>query len=311
MRGRRLGGMVIRTGIIGFSEGNGHPFSFSAFLNGYDEARFGDAGWPVILNYLRLQGPERFGIDNARVTHAWTQDVDITRKLCAACRIDTVCKDWSEMFGQIDALIVARDDWESHFQIAMPFLKKGIPVFVDKPLTLDLAELEAFLPYLANGQLMSCAGLRYAAELDPMRLTAPATGPFRLLSGTVLNRLDRYGIHLIEAVASLGEDYSRAVSVTRLEAPYEAYQIQFANGVPFHLNCLGDVGKTFHMSVFGTTAHSHFDLHDNFSAFRRTLEAFFDMVRSKQPAIDPAVTEHTIRLIIAAGRLAPGETARL
>lgn len=303
--------MVIRTGIIGFSEGNGHPFSFSAILNGYDEARFGEAGWPVILNYLRLQGPERFGIGDVRVTHAWTQDAEITRKLCAACRIDTACEDWSEMFGQIDALIVARDDWESHFQIAMPFLQRGIPVFVDKPLTLDSAQLDAFVPYLAAGKLMSCAGLRYAAELDPMRAPSPATGAFRLLSGTVLNRLDKYGIHLIEAVASLGGDFARAVSVTRLEAPHEAYQIQFANGVPFQLNCLGNVGKTFHLSLFGATTHAHFDLHDNFSAFRRTLEAFYSMVRSELPAIDPAVTEHTIRLIIAAERLVPGETAKL
>lgn len=303
--------MVIRTGIIGFSEGNGHPFSFSAIINGYDEEHFAEAGWPVILNYLRLQAPERFGIDNVRVTHAWSQDMAMARKLCAACRIDNACEDWSEMLDQVDALIIARDDWESHFKIAMPFLKKGISVFVDKPLTLDSAELDAFVPYLAKGQLMSCAGLRYAAELDPVRATNPATGPFKLLSGTVLNHLDKYGIHMIEAVASLGGSFTRADSVTRLEAPHEAYHIQFANGVPFQLNCLGDVGKTFHISVFGTAGHAHFDLHDNFSAFRRTLKAFFTMVRTKQPVIDPAVTEHTIRLIIAACLLAPGETARL
>lgn len=303
--------MVIRTGIIGFSDGNGHPFSFSAILNGYDEERFAGAGWPVILNYLRLQGPERFGIESVRVTHAWTQDMAITRNLCAACHIDNACENWSEMLDQVDALIIARDDWESHFSLAMPFLKRGIPVFVDKPLTLNEAELDAFVPYLVNGQLMSCAGLRHAAELDSIRVPEPSTGPFKLLSGTVLNHLDKYGIHMIEAVASLGDAFTKAVSVTRLEAPHESYQIQFANGVPFQLNCLGAVGKTFHVSVFGSAGHAHFDLHDNFSAFRRTLEAFFGMVRTKQPAIDPAVTEHTIRLIIAAGRLAPGETVRL
>ena len=28
----------VRVGMIGLSEGNGHPFSFSAILNGYDDA---------------------------------------------------------------------------------------------------------------------------------------------------------------------------------------------------------------------------------------------------------------------------------
>lgn len=303
--------MVIRTGMIGFSEGNGHPFSFSAIVNGYDDARFAEAGWPVILDYLRKQPAGRFGIGDAKVTHAWTQDPATTGRLCAACRIDTACADTSEMLGAIDALIVARDDWASHAQLALPFLRSGIPVFIDKPLTLDSAELTSFMPFLENGLLMSCSGLRYAGELDPMRVPEPDTGPIRLISGTVLNGLDKYGIHLIEAVASLGSAYARPIAITRLVAPHASYLLHFDNGVPFHLDCLGNVGKTFHLSVFGERSHRHFDLHDNFSAFRGTLEKFFTMVRTSVPAIDPHETAHVMRLLMAAGSLSPGESTRL
>lgn len=300
--------MVIRTGIIGFSEGNGHPFSFSAIVNGYDEVAFTEAGWPVILDYLRRQPADRFGFGDARVTHAWTQDAELTPRLCAATRIEHACTEVSEMHGEVDALIVARDDWESHAELAMPFLRSGIPVFVDKPLTLEAAQLAAFVPYLESGKLMSCSGLRYAAEIDPLRLPEPAIGAIRLVAGTVLNGPEKYGIHLIEAVASLGRTFARPVAITRLEAPHDSFLLHFDNGVPFRLDCLGNVGKTFHLSFFGDHGHCHFDLHDNFGAFRRTLEHFFAMVRTGVPAIDPVETVRIMRLLTVAATLEPGRT---
>ena len=117
---------MIRTGILGYSDGNGHPFSFSAIVNGYDDEGFAAAGWPVIHNYLKAQGRDRFGIGDARVTCAWTQDPELTARLCAACRIDTACATPQDMIGKVDAVIVARDDWETHAQLAMPFLDAGL-----------------------------------------------------------------------------------------------------------------------------------------------------------------------------------------
>jgi hypothetical protein len=264
----------------------------------------------VILDYLRRQPVNQFGIGDAHVTHVWTQDLAVSEKLCVACHIENVCVDVSEMFGAIDALIIARDDWESHAELAMPFLLSGIPVFVDKPLTLDASELAAFEPYLESGKLMSCSGLRYAVEIDPLRFQEIAVGAIRLITGTVLNSLEKYGIHLIEAVASLGGVLARPVSITRLDAPHDSFVLRLENGTPFHLDCLGSVGKTFHLSMFGDRNHCHFDLHDNFRAFRRTLENFFAMVQSGRPSIDPTETVRIMRLISLARALVPGETAQ-
>lgn len=301
---------MIRTGMMGMSEGNGHPFSFSAIINGYDEECFSAAGWPVILNYLKQQPADRFGLGDAQVTHAWTQDPATTRKLCDACRIGVACREPLDMLGAIDALIIARDDWESHAELALPFLRSGAAVFIDKPLTLDASQLDAFLPYLHSGKLMSCSGLRYAAELDAMRAADPATGAIKLISGAVLNGVEKYGIHLIEAVASLGPQFARPVSLTRLPASHASFVLTLGGGVAFHLDCLGAVGKTFHLSFFGEKGHQHFDLHDNFSAFRRTLECFFEMVRTGKPAIEPMETVGFMRLLAAAQKLEPGATVR-
>ena len=305
--------MVKRVGTIGLSEGNGHPFSFSAIINGFDDEGFAEAGWPVIHRYLQAQPPENFGFDGFRVTHAWTQDAALTAKLCRACRIEHAAATVEEMAAEVDAVLIARDDWETHYGLARPFLEAGKYVFVDKPLTLDAKELDRLTPYLESGRLMSTSGLRYARELDPLRDGGlqEQLGRLKLIQGAVLNGLDKYGIHLIEAVAQLGNGSERPQAITRLKAEHESFVLEYACGTQFTLNCLGAVGKTFHLSFFGEKGHAHFDLHDNFTAFRRTVGSFFEMIRSGRPSIAPSETLRVMDLIMRGRRLKPGQTAEI
>lgn len=297
---------MIRVGIIGLSEGNGHPFSFSAIVNGYDRAAFALSGWPGILQYLDRQPTEAFGFSGVEVTHAWTQDAEVTAKLCAATRIAYPVADWRVMLGQVDALIIGRDDWRTHIEFAKPFLDAGVAVFIDKPLTLDSCELDYFQPHLAAGRLMSTAGLRYARELDVLRNGTVSVGKVRHVAATVLNDMERYGVHMLDALAGLG--LAPVGAVTRLAARHESFALNLTDGVQVSLNCLGPVAKTFHISVFGESGHAHFDLHDNFSAFRRTLEAFFGMVATGTPPIAPQQVIDTMHLISAVRYLEPGKT---
>jgi predicted dehydrogenase len=306
-----VGGVVMKVGVIGFSEGNGHPFSFSAIVNGYDPMAFADAGWPVIDAYLRQQHAADFGFGDARITHAWTQDAALTARLSKACNIATASASVAELVEAVDAVIIARDDWQSHWELAAPALERGLPVFVDKPLTLDKAELGRFRPYLESGRLMSCSGLRYAPELDALRAGTlqPELGEVRLISATVLNDLAKYGIHMIEAVVGLGLIEVAPVRLERLAGPFESVRFIPETGPVLEVNCLGAVGRTFRLSVFGTKGHAHFDLHSNFASFRRCLFEFFAMVRSGKPSIPPEETLRIIDWIRTARELTPGETA--
>lgn len=301
--------MVIRVGMFGLSEGNGHPFSFSAIINGYDAVAFERAGWPVILNYLRQQPETSFGFPGVQVTHAWTQDKSVTAKLCAACRIEHAVEKPEDMLGKVDALIIARDDWELHAKLARPFLEAGVPVFIDKPLSLDADEVAWFRGYLERGLLMSTSGLRYARELDELRSAMETLGRPRLICATVLNGIEKYGIHMLDAVDGLG--LPPPVSITRLEAPYEAFHLTLADGCSMLLSCLGNVGRTFHLSIFCERGHAHVDLHDNFSAFRCTLGTFVDMLKTRKPPIDPARVVDTMHLIRAALSMPAAQAAQV
>ena len=51
---------MIKIGIIGFSKNNGHPYSFSAIINGYSKHHFKKIGYKFILEYLNKQPKRNF-----------------------------------------------------------------------------------------------------------------------------------------------------------------------------------------------------------------------------------------------------------
>lgn len=291
----------VRVGVIGLSEGNGHPYSFSAIVNGYDDAALADSGWPGIYDYVRRRDASEFGIGELQVTHAWTQDGAVTEKLCRACLIPNAVLQPEEMLGQVDAVIIARDDYETHLGLARPFLEAGLPVFVDKPLSLDLAELEFFRPYLETGRLMSCSGMRYARELDQVRASIAESGPLSLVRGTIVLSWEKYGIHLIDAVFNVVS--ARPVSVIALEAPHASMAATLDDGALLQIDALGDVARTFRVDIWSQKEAWTCEITDNFSMFRRMLWHFAEMIRTGRPAVPARDTLDAMRLLIA-GRIA-------
>jgi predicted dehydrogenase len=291
----------LRLGILGLSEGNGHPFSFSAILNGFDEAGMADAGWPVIHGYLKAKDPSEFGIPGTRVTHAWTQDAALTARLCRASRVAHAVDRPEAMIGQVDAIIIARDDYATHMTMARPFLEAGLPVFVDKPLSVDPTELKWFRPYLESGKLMSCAAMRYATELDAPRADLAAYGKLKLIRGTILNDWERYGVHVLDGVFGAVPLEPVTVHATA-SGDHTSVTVTTREGVVLTLDALGEASRTFLFDFHGTKLRTSHSVENNFGMFKRTLSHFVEMVRTGRPSLVPAETLKVLRTLIAARR---------
>ena len=294
-------------GILGVSPGNGHPFSFSAIVNGYDPERFSQAGWPVIQDYLNARDKTDFGFPGVTVSHAWTQDPKITAKLCHACQIPHAVERPEDMIGNVEGVLLARDDAECHWALANPFIEAGIPIFVDKPLALRQNELEAFWPHLCDGRVMSCSGLRFATELDTLTSELPTIGRLRLVRGSTLNDWARYGVHLLDA--ALRTTQLVPTTILRLPVSHDSLFIETTDDIPIQIDALGDVSRLFDLEVIGEHGRSSVDLLDNFSAFKKTIEVFLDMVRSRRPVIPAVDTWRSVSTIIAGQKAIPGGVA--
>lgn len=300
--------MVIRIGMIGISEANGHPFSFSAIMNGFDSEYMQKAGWKVIDDYLKKRKPSEFGIKKAKVTHVWTQDEKVSELLSKACHIPHVTKNIDELYDQVDAVIIARDDYETHFSIAMPFLQKNIPVFIDKPLTLSIDELKVFQPFLKKGLLMSCSGMMFAKELDEWRKDHWQYGKIKLVRGAVVNDWEKYGVHMLDAIIPNLDTTPIAIEST--DCNHSSFTITMSDQSIVQIDALGNVPKVFQVDIFGTKKVSSIQIDDNFTMFKRMLTKFIDMVETRTPLIDLEVTI-TVNQILIAGRRAKQEKRKV
>lgn len=289
-------------GVIGVSEGNGHPYSFASIVNGYDDAGFLDSGWAVIHDYLREKDDSEFGFEGVSVTHAWTQDDAETARLCDAAQIPNAVADREALVDAVDAVLLARDDYETHVDMALPFLERGVPTFVDKPLAVDPDDVAELRPYLEDGRLMSCSGMYFARELDGPRANLADYGDLALVDGTVLNRWTKYGVHLLDAIFGTLDAHVRPETVRATDDAAQAVTISTTAETTVQITTIGDAPVTFDVSLYGTERVTRHRLRDNFRAFRRTLWHFFEQVRTGEPQIPPAHTIDVLRTIVAGRR---------
>ena len=288
----------IKLGIIGINEGNGHPFSFSAIINGFDDEGMKSSGWDVIYDYLKIRDASEFGFDNVQVTHAWTQDPEQTKKIAKASKIPNIVVDVKDMLDEVDGVLIARDDYETHYPLAKTFLEKGKFVFIDKPLSLEIEELRFFRKYLEDGKLMSCAGARYARELDEIRGNIDSFGDMKLIRGTVINSMEKYGIHMLDGI--FGVTGFQVKSVSCFDAKHTSMMIKNTDNSLIYIDALGKSSKTLQFDFWSDEQRFHAETNDNFSMFRRLLADFIKMIRTKKPTVDPELVINTMKVLIAA-----------
>jgi hypothetical protein len=300
----------LRLAMLGMIDGNGHPWSWSAIVNGYDREKMAACPYPVIPVYMNARPAGSVGIPGARVTHLWTDRPNEAPPVAAAALIPNIVTRPQDVIGQVDAVFIATDDGFDHVERARPFVEAGLPVFVDKPLALTVADLRTFIGWRKQGaRIFSSSGLRYAPELDPLRANPVQFGALRWISAVSCKTWERYGIHLLEPVfCLLGPGF---VSVRLESSPgFEIAHLVHADGVEVTLPVIKDGGATFGtMHLCGTAGQTHFKFSDTYTGFRRQLVSFIDAVRS---GVEPYPFAETVELmsVLIAGIVSKQEGGR-
>lgn len=299
---------VIRLGVIGASEGNGHPYSWSAICNGYDFSAMEMCGFPAIPRYLELQDWPDAGLRDVAVTHVWTQDPEMSRHIAAAALIPHVLDDFRDMIGLVDGVLLARDDAEKHAEFAMPFLKAGLPIYIDKPFATKVADARRLIDaQLRPGQIFSCSALRYARELSLSEEDTRAVGRIRHIQAITPKDWERYAVHAIEPAILLSPDRGQIISAERIGIGCASLlQARFSNGVELTVQALGASAAPIAIRVIGEASWRDLVFHDAFSAFKASLADFVSSIRSTCELIAPEFMLEVVSLIEAGGKEAGG-----
>lgn len=289
---------MIKIGIIGYNEGNGHPYSFSAIINGYDKEKMEKSRYPVIYNYLIQREPDEFGIADFKVTHIWTPFKDISEEIAGCTYIEHVVDRYEDFIGQVDAVIIARDDVGSHYEIARFFLDRGLFVLVDKPLSVQENEITYYRPFLEKARLMSCSGLRYKPEIETCfnRRLMPEDICF-INAYSVLDWY-KYGIHVLEAVTPLLGNHITEIRHLNDETNY-LVKISYSGDKYLLVQINKKYGWGIKADIFTKEGFFQVNFNDNFTCFKRMLQEFHQMIQSGTPSIPAEETISILHAIMA------------
>ncbi|MDC3387104.1 Gfo/Idh/MocA family oxidoreductase [Schleiferiaceae bacterium] len=294
----------LKLGVIGISEGNGHPYSWSAIFNGFDKEIMGNCPFPVIPEYLSKERfPEDYLNHLAEVTHIWTQDRDLSYHVAKAARIQTVCNSLSDMVGNVDAVLLARDDAENHYKYAKPFLEAGIPTYIDKPFALNIRDANRLWNLAkTEEQIFTCSALQFAHEFQLSKIDCEKIGEVKAIWATVPKSWEKYAVHIIEPVLKLLPKRGDLMDVRKLPIgsnELRGVQVRWSSGIIAQFQTGGNLPLPLCINVQGTNGYRELKFQDTFYAFKTALNRFVDIVHGEKKNIPRAFTKEMVTILEA------------
>ena len=290
----------MKIAMLGMVEGNGHPYSWSAIFNGYDREAMSKCPFAGIPEYLFREPYENLGIPGAKVTHIWADNPEDAEDVARASLIPNILKRPEDCIGLVDAVIVATDRGGEHVGRCRPFVEAGLPIFVDKPLVDNEADLRVFNRWIAQGaKILTSSCMRYAREYLPYRLPGHGLGELRFVSVSMPKTWERYGIHAVEGIYPiLGSGFASVQNTGTKER--NIVHMKHASGVDAVAAVTGDMlGGFGALQLAGTRDTAQVMFKDTFFSFKSQLLAFVGYLRSGARPFPHEETVELMKIIIA------------
>lgn len=254
-------------------------------------------------------GGETPRITNARITHAWAGDHPqrLAELEAMLGPYDMVVDSLEALIGAVDGVLIIDDSdgGGNHRELATPFLKAGMPAFVDKPMSTSFADaVEMFsLAETHNAPMFSSSALRFPVELDRDAVTA--LGNISSIVSVGPEEWFYYGVHAVEVMGTITAD--RPESVHRFALPdKDVAVVTYDSGLVGVVMTLRDAQYIFEVSVYGENGAYSFRVDDGMGFYTNEMQAFVKMIETRTPPITADQTL-TVLSILHAGNLSAEE----
>ena len=269
-------GNQLKIGIIGISEGNGHPYSWSSIFNGFDEKELIKCPYPAIIEYLKKKKFPNDFLNLGKVTHIWTQSINESKLISKISKIPFFVQNIEDLNGKVDAILLARDDAEKHFEISKPFINNGIPVFIDKPLAYseekgkEILDLEQW-----EGQIFTCSALKFADEIKLTKKNKKKIGKLNKIVGIAPNSWKKYSVHIIEPIIEIIDKGNsiKEINVERVKR-FTSCKVEWMDGLTTEFITTGKQDTQISIEFFGAKSTCEKFFFDPFNCFKKSLEIF-------------------------------------
>ena len=154
----------------------------------------------------------------------------------------TVLENYTDAVGKVDGLIVTARHGDLHYEYAKPYIESGIPMFIDKPITIKESDAIEFMKTLkAKGiKVSGGSSLKHDVGIRMLKKEKEESRDGKTLGGFVRAPLDAasvyggfyfYAPHLVEVVSEIFGRYPKSVKavrcadVTSVKFNYDGYSV--------------------------------------------------------------------------------------
>lgn len=228
------------------------------------------------------------------------------------------CQTVDELADKVDVGFIQGCNWDKHLDYVEPFLRRGKPVFIDKPMVGSMRDIRRLEDMMRRGlKVMGCSSMRYADEIAAfLALPEAERGQVINIMGTCGVDEFNYGIHIVEAIGALAK---RPVSVRFGGAGdkggkhTESFTVTFEDGATATYITVSGVWLNCDLLVTTTKAVYPIAI-DSGKIYKAMLDRICDQLETGESALAPVEEILDSVKIMLAGRLSRergGEIVRL
>ena len=170
-----------------------------------------------------IKGKEEFS--DVEVIGVYSNEREAAEKLSEKFGVP-VMDDYSDAVGKIDGLIITARHGDNHYKYAEPYIDSGIPMFIDKPITINEDEAVAFMKRLVDKNIRISGGSSLKQDMLVRRLKEDAENkvggrtvggyvraPYQ--SDSIYGGFYFYAQHLVEMVCEIFGRFPISVTARR------------------------------------------------------------------------------------------------
>jgi virulence factor len=289
---------------IGMVKVSLHTYWFCCFFNTYDPDLL--ETYAPGMHARNLQVKEvTLPLPGAEVVKVWDPDPEKARQLAATFHIPTVANSLEEMVSGIDGVMITdtRGDGSDHYELAKPFLEKGIPTYVDKPFadSIEAGRRIVELAHKTGTPMMSTSILRYVKGVEEVKAHLNEAGQIQAVVAFGTGHPIIYGIHTVEMLHSIMGPGIESVQNIGDEKK-DILKIHYGDGRDAVAVIAHDAKTVFRTDVLGSEKHlstGDIDRTGYQTGADGAMKAYLQMLRTKKPQVGHNTTLEILKVLHA------------
>lgn len=176
------------------------------------------------------------------------------------------CQTIEELVEMCDIGFIHSCNWDKHLTYAMPFIAKGKPVFIDKPIVGNLEDCKKLADLVQNGAvILGASSVRYAQEITKF-IETPVEERGEIVSIFGTSGVDEfnYGIHVVEGICALAGRQADSVqfigNAIQDGKTSESFYVDFGKGINAVYNTFSGTWQPFAFTIMTTKTTSQFTI---------------------------------------------------